>query len=105
MIGQCLNDEILAHDIALEEDLLVHTLCDVLLGQERQTHMLHEQRGELFPHRNIVAQPGDDALVYALLIWNRNPVVANQADDLLVREVQKLIELDHLAANKPNTSS
>lgn len=100
MVGEGLDDQVLAHQVALEQQFLVDALRDVLLGEEGQAHVLHERRGELLPHRDIVAQPGDHALVDTLLVRHGDPVVGNQADDLLVGQIQKLIELDYLAAKK-----
>ena len=62
-----LDDEVLAAVVGLQERLAVHPVEEILLGEQGESHVLHQLRQELSSLLRAEVDPCDDGLEYFLL--------------------------------------
>ena len=59
-----LNQEVLTPAAGLDQGLLLHPLYQVLLGDQRQSHVLQELGDLLLSTGQVVLDPGQDSFVH-----------------------------------------
>lgn len=92
-----LNQIVFAQQISLQAWLVLDARHQIVLGQQWQSHVLHQLGKELLSHGRIEHDPRDDAFVHLFLGGHRQAIALDEIQHLRVRQIEELVELDDLS--------